>query len=225
MMFSAILILTAALSLPLSLAANDGPAPAPNALAPAEPVPGSVPLADENYRLNPGDKLLFSVQEDPNRGSQPDELMVNAHGVVQFAVSRHGQERVQLSVKGKTLKQVRDELKIKLDETYYNNCTIDLLLREASPRIGQVFLTGKGVRGNFIFLKPDRPTTLLRGVHEAGVNEFANLKKVKLGRRNATTGKLEFKTYNLEDIKKGKAEDVELQDGDQIEVDERSFVI
>ena len=180
--------------------------------------------AEDSYPLNLQDKLLFSIQEDPISSATPEELYVNAQSELHFRVSRGADEMLTINVRGKTLAQVKKELKAKLDADYYQSATIDLKLKEQTRRAGQVLFLG-AVRGNVLPLAPGETKTIFEGVYQVGVNEYANLKKVKLNRVNSQTGKSETYVINLEAIKKGdRAQDMPLQDGDRIEVPEKSIV-
>jgi len=180
--------------------------------------------AEDSYLLNLQDKLIFSVQEDPVTAAAPEELFVNAQNVLHFRVSRGSDEMLTVNVRGKTLAQAKQEIKARLDADYYQNATIDLKLKEQTRRAGQVLFLG-AVRGNVLPLIPDEPRTIFEGVFQVGVNEYANLKKVKLNRVNPQTGKSQTYVINLDAIKKGdRAQDMILQDGDRIEVPEKSIV-
>jgi ankyrin repeat protein len=116
---------------------------------------------------------------------------------------------------------LRDGDEVRFVSQVAPNATAD---PKIAPAAGQVLVIGKAARGNFIHLMPQKPTTLLRGLYEVGLTEFANTRKIKLSRRDPQTKNLRITEHNLELIKKGEAEDPVLQDGDQIEVNERSMV-
>ena len=181
-------------------------------------------VAEDNYQLNLQDKLLFSVVEDPVQTAAPDELYVNALGEIHARICRGFDDVLTLRVKGKTLRQVKAELKEKLEAEYYYQATVELRLIDQTRKGGQVLFFG-AVRSNFLPLLPGEPRTIFEGVYQVGVSEFANLRKVKLTRVNPATGKPESRTIDLEAIKKGaRAEDVRLEDGDRIEVPEKKIV-
>jgi hypothetical protein len=75
-------------------------------------------------------------------------------------------------------------------------------------------------------LVPGEEKRIFEAVFQVGVNEFANLKKVKLTRVDQTTQKTTTQIIDLEEIKKGvRTNNVILQNGDIIDVPERGFVI
>lgn len=174
-------------------------------------------------RLKTGDKLLYSVVEDPIKAPIQDDVLVNSRGEANFLVSRAYNELLTLNVAGKTLSQVQAELKEKLEANYYKQATVHLKLKEASMRSGQVLLFGS-VRNSFVVIQPGEQKKLLEAVLQAGPNEFANLKKVKLSRIDPETGALDVKTINVEDIKKNPTKDIYVRDGDRIEIPERGIV-
>ena len=72
---------------------------------------------------------------------------------------------------------------------------------------------------------PGETKTVFEGVYQVGLSEFANLKKVKLNRLNPQTKETESRVIDLEAVRKGdRAKDVPLQDGDRVEVPEKSIV-
>ena len=191
---------------------------------PAQSNSVSSAIADESPQLNPQDKLLYSIQEDPVKAATPEEVYVNAQGEIHFHVSKGADETLTINVQGKTLAAVQKELKGRLEVEYYHRATLDLKLKEQARRVGQVLFTG-AVRGNFIQLLPGETKTIFEGVYQVGLSEFANLKKVKLNRRNPRTQKTESRVVDLEAIRKGdRSKDVPLQDGDRVEVPEKSVV-
>lgn len=185
--------------------------------------PGPPPPGD-TYQLNVQDKLVFRIHEDPMKGPAPEEISVTPQGELNFRVTRGSDEMITINARGKTLAQVRQELKARLEADYYHTATAELKLKEQSRRAGQVLFFG-AVRNNLLPLVPGEPKTIFEGVYQVGVNEFANLKKVKLSRVDPKTGKPETTIINLEAIKKGdRTQDVQLQDGDRIEIPEKSIV-
>ena len=91
-------------------------------------------------------------------------------------------------------------------------------------RLGMVMFYG-AVRGNFLQLGLGEQKTLFEGVYQVGVSEFSNLKKVKLNRVDPVSGKTEIKIINVEKVKQGdRSEDILLQDGDRIEVPEKTII-
>lgn len=196
----------------------------PSIHPPIQPSSDPVKPSEEIVELNPQDKLFFSIREDPIRGAAPEEVHVNAQGDLQFRVSRGADDTVTINVRNKTLAAVERELKAKLEADYYQKVTIELRVKEQTKKVGQVLFTG-AVRGNFIQLLPGETKTLFEGVYQVGISEFANLKKVKLNRVNPQTRETESRVIDLESVRKGdRSKDVSLQDGDRVEVPEKSIV-
>ncbi|HYE33199.1 MAG TPA: hypothetical protein VEH27_17355 [Methylomirabilota bacterium] len=193
--------------------------------------PAQVRAADETpaqgggteERLKTGDKLLYKVVEDPSNTPALEEVLVTPAGEAHFLVSRTHADIITMSVTNRTISEVRSELKRKLDQDFYQNATVTLRLKEQTVRSGQVLLFGS-VRNSFVIIQPGEQKMLLEAILQAGPNEFANLKKVKLSRINPETGKLDMKTINVEDIKKNPTKDIPVIDGDRIEVPERGIV-
>ena len=193
------------------------PAKAGAASKPAAPV-----ASYENQALNPMDKLSFRIQEDPVRGA-PEQVSVTALYELHFPISRGAPDMISIQVKGKTLLQVRQELKAALDADYYRNATVELKLLDRSQKGGQILFYGS-VRTYTIPLAPGEQKTLLEGVLQAGPTEWANLKRVELQRIDPGTQKPEIKVIDVEAIKNGdRKNDLLLQDGDRIKIPEVKF--
>jgi len=184
----------------------------------------NAPLTAETFRLGPQDKLSYHVEDDPAKAAEPDVVVVNALGNAAFRVTRGADLSINLNVAGKTLAEVREELKKKLDADYYQDAKVRLDLKETTPRFSQVLFIGKGTRGNVLQLPANEEKRIFEAVFQVGVNEWANLKKVKLIRVDPVTQKTETKVIDLEEIKKGnRANNIILQNGDIIDVPERFF--
>lgn len=227
-----LLLLIWAASLGLTRAADAGSAGAPAAAAPAAavvtnivpPAAAATGAANDNQILNPMDKLAFRIQEDPAKGA-PETMAVTALFELHFPISRAAADMVTINVKGKTLAQVKQELKIALDADYYLNATIDLKLLDRSQKGGQILFYGQ-VRAYAIPLAPGEQKTLLEGVLQAGPTEWANLKRVEVQRIDPNTQKPDLKIIDVEAIKNGdRRNDILLQDGDRIKIPEVKFKV
>lgn len=179
---------------------------------------------NSTYPLVPGDKIRFRIADDPKLNETKEELVVSALGLVDFPVSQGYNVIVQLPVSGKTLKQVSEEITARLNAEYYFNTQVSLQLVSQTTRTGVAHFHGSA-RGP-ISLEPGVPKTLSQALIEIGWDEFANLKKVKIQRRDPETNKpidIEVNVYDI--LQKNKQElDVLLIDGDRIHVPERSFL-
>ena len=171
------------------------------------------------------DKLHYRIPEDPSKNGELLLLSVPASQMVEFPVSLGYPQRVVISVKGRTLDEVLQELKSKLDQDYYVNSHPDLKLVDRAQKGGRVMIYG-AVRQFSIDLPPGEQKTILEAVLQAVTSEFAKLSKVKLHRLNPNTGKVDSRVVDVEAIKKSgdRSKDVVLQDGDRIEVPERGIV-
>jgi hypothetical protein len=176
-------------------------------------------------KLSNGDRLLFAIQEDPQPAITAEEVSVTTQGEIHFRVTRGNEETITISAKDKTVEQVRTELKLKLDSDYYHNATVSLKMRDKNRRSSQIMFYGKGISGRTLLVPPDETKTVWEAIMQMGPNEFANLKKVKLHRKNPVTGVVEVRTINVQKIQEtgNKADDIMVQDGDRIEVPERKF--
>jgi protein involved in polysaccharide export with SLBB domain len=174
--------------------------------------------------LQPGDKILWRIAEDPMRGSEPAQCVVGVKGELLLPVSIGFDDHLQLHVAGKSAEQVREEARRLLEQRYYYKATIFLRVLERPARPGQVLCFG-AVRNNRLVLEPNHPLTLLEGVLLAGPTEFANLQKVKLSRLDQTTGREVIQIVNVAAIKKDRTRDFPLRDGDRIEIPVRKFLL
>jgi protein involved in polysaccharide export with SLBB domain len=169
------------------------------------------------YQLNAMDKVSVTVAQDPVAG-KPAEVSVSPLGDLTVPVSRCCEDAITVNVRGKSVEDVEKEIREKLEKEFYEKATVQLRVIDATRRRGQVLLTG-AVRSNSVQLDPGRPKTLWEALTEAGVSDFANLKKVKVDR----VGK-GVTIYDVDAVKKGdRSKDVELQDGDRITVPEKAF--
>ena len=169
------------------------------------------------YQLSPMDKLSITIAQDPVAG-KPAEITISPLGDLSVPVSRCCEDVVTVNVRGKTIEQVEKEIREKLESEFYEKATVQLRVIDATRRRGQVLLTG-AVRASSVQLEPGRPKTLWEALTEAGVTDFANLKKVKIDRAGKGVT-----VHDVDAVKKGdRTKDVELQDGDRITVPEKAF--
>jgi protein involved in polysaccharide export with SLBB domain len=178
------------------------------------------------YKLQPGDRVLYRVLQDPVRATDPETLGVNALGEIHFPISRGSATVVTVGVRARTLDDVRGELKRRLDADYYYDAEVELKLLDRTVRTGQVLVYGRGVRGGAIVLAAGEQKTLFEAILHAGPTEFANLRKVRLHRVDPATQESRSEVIDVEEIKRtgSRLKDVVLQDGDRIEVPEKGVV-
>lgn len=184
----------------------------------------AAPPVEDAYQLQPGDKVYFRIEEDPAPARSAEEVVaINALSVIQFPVTRGSDVMVTVNVKGKTLAQVRQELKTKLDEDYYVDCHLRLGLKDQSQRPGKVLFTG-AVKSNVLQLTPGATVTIYEAIAQVGTTEFANLKKVVINRVDPASQKPRVITVDIDQIRKDRSRDIPLQDGDRVDVKEKGLL-
>jgi len=149
-----------------------------------------------------------------------------------FPVSRGYEKQVIINVRGKKLDVVREALKKELEDKYYNKATLELTLygttSEGFGAVGpKVVIFGE--LSQQIPIREGQKLTCSEAILMAGGGgskaEWADLRRVKIHRKNAESGKGETLTVDVDAVlKKNQPEkDVELRDGDRIEVLARRF--
>jgi hypothetical protein len=190
----------------------------------------STTMVNANEReFKPRDLFRFSVKEDPTPTRDGQEAAVTDGGEVHFLVSGQFTEYVTVDVRNKKLPEIRAEVKRLLDEKYYENATVSLDL----AAINRNTLNGAddfakalvyGAVNGTVPLPEGKEVWLSEAVLQLGAkqNQMANLKSIKLHRKNATPGEKPIEV-NLEKILRSNARDLDykLKDGDRIEVPER----
>ncbi len=179
--------------------------------------------APSNKMVIPQDKLAYAVAEDPAQRATPLTLIVDLSTNIHFPVSLGYNDEIVINASGKTISEIRQELKKKLDATYYKNATVTLEQGAATVQPGQIVITGP-VRNNFVPLLPGEHLMLLETILRAGPSEFANLKKVKIMRINEATGKVDEKIVDVEAIEKNPKKDVPVFPGDRINLIEKNIL-
>ncbi len=183
---------------------------------------GGTTSADTRYELRSGDRLRFRIEEDPATGRDPILVAVNTVGEAGFPVSRESDLRVTLSVRGKTLPQVKELLTARLLEEYYNRATVELALEEKIVTPGKVQFFGE-MRGTIPMLPDHPPMYLSEQVLQMGVPDFADLRRVKIHRLDPITQTSRVIEVDVRSIIRGgaRSKDVILQDGDRVEVPQK----
>lgn len=200
-------------------------APAPtNASAPGAVTAEAGGGARPSNQLTPGDRLQYFIQEDPVKGAGPIDLLVSPLGDVNFPVSRTSDILIVLKVAGKPIAQIKQELKEKLDADYYQDATVFLKVSDQLQRRKQILLSGE-VRSNVLSFGAGESVTLFEAIVKAGYTEFANLKKVRLNRLNPATQKTEQRVFRVNEMFDGdRTKDIPLEDGDHIEIPQKTIV-
>src|SRR5678816_626756 len=120
---------------------------------------------------------------------------------------------------------IRDRLHLDLDDLFIRgNPELNLPLAPGDvinvpiDRPIYVFVDGAVKNPGQVESKSSRPITLLQAVSRAGgLSERANLRGVHILRRTADGGQQRI-PVNLREIRKGKADDIDLEDGDVVVV-------
>lgn len=204
---------------------DEGAAPAAAADGPASAVEETDDVAS-GYQLVQLDQIRFLIAEDPKTSQERDRslLIVNSLGVIEFPVSQGYPDSIPLFVRGKTIDQVREEIKARLEAEYYQKATVTIQLLTQQQRPGTALFHG-AVKGT-VTINPGEQKTLKEAILELGYNEYANLKRVRIQRVDPETEEPATIDVNVKEIlDDNKVEnDVILLDGDVVHVPERSFV-
>lgn len=163
--------------------------------------------AGREYYISPLDKLelgVFGIE-----GLEKREVQVDSSGTVTFPIAG------VLNVGGKTLGEVREELRQRLIRGFVRDPQVTVNLVEAVDRL--VTIEGEVERpGSYPVLGK---MSLLRAVAQAGSpTEFARLKEVVIFRE--VEGRRYAALYDLESVRRGIYADPEVYPNDVIVVDE-----
>jgi protein involved in polysaccharide export with SLBB domain len=183
--------------------------------------------SSDSAQLVPKDRVYFRIEEDENEQKFTDQqiLEVTSQRQIHFPVTRGVSETIPVNVAGKTLEDVRDEIRKKLEADYYKKATIRLGLYDQTQSYGIVYIKGEVQSGGRYELKPGGATTLSELLMELKPTDFANLKKVRVERLDPVTKKSKSDIVNVREIldKGNRSKDMKLQDGDRIFVDAKTF--
>jgi protein involved in polysaccharide export with SLBB domain len=160
-----------------------------------------------DYKIAPNDIVVIEVfgEKDLSR-----EFRVTRSGTINYYFLG------EVTVAGKTTSQLREELTDKLNKDYLVDPQVTVDVKDY--RVREVFVNGAVNKPGSIVLTGEQDLDLLGAIFRAGgLTIRANDKKIKFTR----PGVME-KTYSLEELKKPK-NNISLQPGDMIEVDEKLF--
>lgn len=174
------------------------------------------------YRLRVGDGVSYRVVEDPAPQASITKVTVNSANKMRFPISSCCEDVIELSATGKSVEEIRTELESKLEDGYYRNATVEVSLTEKTPVRGQALFQGQVGRAS-LDLSPDNPKTLSEALLLVSVNQYAKTDSVKVYRR----GLKDPIIINVKRIweKNEFEEDIILQDGDRVFVDQKWFNI
>ncbi|MES2310641.1 MAG: polysaccharide biosynthesis/export family protein [Verrucomicrobiota bacterium] len=168
------------------------------------------------HLLGSGDKLTYRVEED---GDPAVSITVSDAGELEIPLVG----RVRAS--GKTTQQIVKEIKPLLEQEYYHKATIRLSIDQVNPNgnVVKVYLTGEVRKpGPQEFLLNERMTASRIILKAGGFADFANTRKVKIVRQDASGKTTSFEADLKEVLEGGKVElDPEVKDGDLIIVPQK----
>lgn len=179
----------------------------------------TIGLADSELErtLEVGDRVRYRVVED----EQPAvELSITNTGALELPF--YG----PIKAAGQTPSQLKQEIKVALEETLYRTATVYLDVLEYRPgslNRGRVHLSGQVKSVGVMEIDLDRRNTLGRVLLAAGgLTDFADKRNVRIIRQTQD-GQTETITVDLREVlEKGNlGSDVELRDGDFIIVNEK----
>lgn len=185
----------------------------------------SAPPTDQGrYRLMPNDRLAFRIEEDPVKSSDPIAVSVTPLGEIHFQVTRGSDLSIVINARGKTLAEVKAELKSRLDTDYYQNATVFLNVLNHSVQQGKVLFVGPAII-NTVQLRPGETKTLAEAIIQLGYNDFVNLKKVTVERIDPITKQLSTIVIDVDSVirLKDRSKDILLQDGDRVKTVNKIF--
>jgi protein involved in polysaccharide export with SLBB domain len=184
---------------------------------PAEPVQGvgaerPAMMVDPDHKLQQGDILSFSIEEDREPATP---LQVSAAGEVRI------EPLCSVKVAGMTVDEASRTIKRRLDTDFYYSATVRLALEQVNQKLslGFVYLSGEIMKVGSVPVFADRPMKLSEAIlNSSGFGQFANMRKVKITRRNKSGGPPEVFIKDVKAIlQEGQTDkDMQLQDGDQI---------
>ncbi|HEV7406429.1 MAG TPA: polysaccharide biosynthesis/export family protein [Chthoniobacteraceae bacterium] len=175
----------------------------------------SMDVLDDTRPLTIGDKVSLRVVEEHKPAI---EAYVTDSGDLEVPLIG------RVKARGKTCKALAREIKTALDKEYFYHCNVILGLDTASTRSrGKIYLTGPVKQQGAMELPANEQLTLSRAIMAAGgFSDFANKKKVKVVRKDASGKEQTFVVDVAQILEKGKtAADLVLQPEDVIIVSAR----
>jgi polysaccharide export outer membrane protein len=195
------------------------PAAVASSLAGDSNTPAAMPSAtvanyvlDDKHLLLPGDRVSFQIVED-----RTNAISLLVAESAELDIPYLG----RMSVKGKTCKQLADEIKQALEKDYYHRATVIIGLDALSRVLGRVYIFGPVRTPGAVEIPANENFTAGKAIMKAGgFGDFANPKKVQIIRKT-DTGNKTFTVNLVNVLKKGMTEeDVTLEPDDFIIVPE-----
>jgi protein involved in polysaccharide export with SLBB domain len=188
-------------------------------------------LDAEARDLKPGDVLRFGIEQDPSKAKLMQLVDITEAGEALFPVTKESDSYVKLNARGKKLADLRKEVKTLLDAEFYHDCTVkidlDRIRRDAllaGPENSSK-VTVFGVTTGSVIIREGETKTLTDLVLQMGQLPRADLSNVKIRRLDPTTQRETISVHNVRDLlKRGdRSKDPLLQDGDRVEIPEKTF--
>lgn len=179
-------------------------------------------LAQDNYRIKPGDTLRIEVLEDPQLNR---DVLVLPDGRISFPLAG------TLSVRGKSIGDVQKSISDGIASNFAIAPSVFVAVTPGEPRVSGAAPSADTIDIYFLGevntpgLRPVEPgTTFLQALSQSGgMTRFAAQKRLQLRRTDKRTGAQSVFTINYRDLTKGAemTNNIVLQEGDVILVPER----
>lgn len=181
--------------------------------------PERMESVDPDAKLGPGDELTIEIEQD-REGGFP--RIVSATGEVD--VPPYG----RVKIAGRTTAEAAAEIKRLLEKDYYYTATVKLSLDRRSRqavKAGSVTISGEVRAVGAIDLEAGARLTVSQAILKSGgFGPFANKKRVQVTRSEGGVTRQFYVDVN-EVLEKGRVEkDVEVRDGDRINVSRAAIV-
>ena len=139
----------------------------------------SMEVLDSSRRLGAGDRLSYRVVEE--RRSPVGLIMADSGEVEVPLIGR-------VKATGRTCKELAFAIKPMLEKEYFFRATVIVGLDAVSAKArGRIYLSGQVKQQGPIEIPPDERFTLSKAILKAGgLADFANSRKIKLVRRDAS---------------------------------------
>lgn len=166
------------------------------------------------------DRLSLTIVED-----ELPQLQISVTDAGEIDVPYIG----RVGVEGRTCKNLAMHIKSLLEREYYHQATVLIGLDSAGGQVmskGRYYLDGQVNRGGPYEIPVDEILTISKAIiRGGGFTQYANRKKVRLIRKNSSTGSTEIYIADMVSVmEKGQTRgDIELMPDDKIFVDEKFF--
>lgn len=182
--------------------------------------PNTMKALNDKRPIGIRDRLSFTVVEEE---APPRQITVTDSGEVDIPLIG------RVSVENRTCKGLAMYIKGLLEKEYYYQATVLIGLDSAGGQVlskGRFYMEGQVGRIGAYEIPVDETLTISRAIIRAGgFTQYANKKKVRLFRKNHTTGQMEiYDTDMVAVMEKGQTRtDMEIKPEDRIVVSEKFF--